>query len=86
MVVDAIVDYHGGLRDLEEAKYYPRRLDDFTATANSWKAIKLGARHGWTEQRGGGIEEPRISLNDAREMIRQLLEDTIKSLTDKRQA
>jgi len=42
--------------------------------------LKLAARHGWTEQKGGGVEEPRITLNDAKEVIHQLLEDTIKSL------
>jgi hypothetical protein len=80
MVVDAIVDHHGSKRELEKKDYYPPKLDDFVATANSFKAIKLGARHGWTEQKGGGVEEPRITLNEAKEVIRKLLEDTLNSL------
>ena len=80
MVVDAIEDHHGSKRELEKKDYYPPKLDDFKATANSFKALKLAARHGWTEQKGGGVEEPTITLNDAKEVIHQLLEDTIKSL------
>jgi hypothetical protein len=65
--------------------YCPPQLDDFTATANSFKAIKLAARHGWTKTKGGGVEKPRITLSNAKEVIRKLMDDTVKSLTDKSQ-
>jgi hypothetical protein len=77
MVVDAIEDHHGGERELEKMDYCPRELDDFTSTANSWKAIKLAARHGRTTQ---GVEKPRIALNDAKEVIRKLMEGWIEYL------
>lgn len=82
MVVDAIEDHHGGEKELQKMDYCPPQLADFTSTANSWKAIKFAARHRRTSQ---GVEKPRIELNDAREVIRKLMEDTIKSLTDKPQ-
>ena len=82
MVVDAIEDHHGGEKELQKMDYCPPQLADFTSTANSWKAIKFAARHGRSSQ---GVEKPRIELNDAREVIRKLMEDTIKSLTDKPQ-
>jgi hypothetical protein len=82
MVVDAIEDHHGGEKELQKMDYCPPQLADFTSTANSWKAIKFAARHGRSSQ---GVEKPRIELNDAREVIRKLMENTIKSLTDKPQ-
>jgi hypothetical protein len=77
MVVDAIEDHHGGEKELQKEDYCPPKLADFTSTANSFKAIKLSARHGGKSQ---GVEKPRIELNEAKEVIRKLMEDTIKSL------
>jgi hypothetical protein len=46
--INAVEDHHGGERALEKAHYYPPKLDDFTFTANSYKVVKLAARHGRT--------------------------------------
>jgi hypothetical protein len=77
MFVDAIEDHHGGERELKKMDYCPPELDHFTTTANSWKAIKLAARHGRTTQ---GVGEPRITLNEAKEVIRKLMEGWIEHL------
>jgi len=78
MVVDAIEDHHGGERELQKVDHCPPRLADFTSTANSFNAIKLAARHGGTSQ---GVEKAKIELNDAKEVIRKLIADWIKSLS-----
>jgi len=77
MVVDAIENHHGGEKALQKMAYCPPELAKFTATANSWKAIKLAARHGKTSE---GVEKPKIELNQAKEVIRKLIDDCIKSL------
>jgi hypothetical protein len=82
MVVDAVKQHHGRAKDFRNVDYYPAQLKDFAKTADSFNAIKLASRHGFATE----VDKPLIELEEAKEMIRKLIEDTIKSLTDKPQA
>ncbi len=71
MVWDAIAHGQGKPKAAEEAfSGHLRRIKDFTATANSYKAIGLAARHGPDK---AGVEKPRMELAEAQELIRDLL-------------
>jgi hypothetical protein len=72
MVLEAAEDAHGGERGLIKKHWVPRgQIKDFKATADSYKAIGLAARHGSTTK---GIDKPRLTLEDARAMVRTILE------------
>ncbi len=71
MVLDAIADHYGGVKKLLKQGLAPeRKIKDFKATADSFKATKLAARHGSTSR---GIASPKMTLSEARELIRKLL-------------
>jgi len=54
-------------------------IDNFKATADSYKALGLDARHGKTKS---GITKPLMTLAEAREMVRELFHCWIKELKD----
>jgi hypothetical protein len=58
----------------------PGQIKDFKATANSFPALGLEARHGTTTI---GIPEPKMTLKEAEEMFGKLFQDWIKELKDK---
>jgi hypothetical protein len=53
------------------------KIKEFKATANSYKAIRLQARHGSVTQ---GVPDPKQTLDEAREMIRTILEPWAEEL------
>jgi hypothetical protein len=78
MVLEAAEDAHAGERGLVAKKWVPDgQIKDFKATANSYKALRLAARHGSTKE---GIEVPRLTVSEARDMVRTILEKWTKTL------
>ncbi len=74
MVLDAAKE---GNKDLRSKGWVaPHLIKNFTATAGSFKAIGHQARHGDTK----GIDHPRQTLEEARAMIRMILERWAKEL------
>jgi hypothetical protein len=72
MVLDVVREAHGGLKGLMAKNWVPaKRIDDFNATANSYPAVGTEARHGLTKD---FIDTPRMTLDEAREMVRTILE------------
>jgi hypothetical protein len=77
-VLDVMREAHGDLRGLQAKNYVPPRdIEDFKATAESFPAIGLLARHGKTK---GVIQEPRMTLPEAQEMFRKLFQGWIADL------
>ena len=69
---------HGDLRNLEAMNYVPSKdIEDFKATAESFPAIGLIARHGKVK---GVIQVARMTLPEAQDMFRKLFEGWITEL------
>ena len=78
MVLEAAEDAHGGERGLVDKNYVPvGQIKRFKDTANSFKAIRLAARHGSTKT---GSDKPKIELDEARTMVRSILEQWAKTI------
>ena len=76
MVWEVARDHCGGEKGLIAKNWVPaKQIEDFRATANSYKALGNAARHGSTTT---GIDKPRLTLEDARGMIRTILEKWCK--------
>jgi hypothetical protein len=79
-VLDAMREAHGDLSGLKAKNFVPAKdIENFKATAGSFPAIGLKARHGKTK---GVIQKPRITLEEAQEMFRKLFQGWIKELKD----
>jgi hypothetical protein len=79
MVYEAIRDGHGGTAALEAETLIPAsKLDAFTGTANSYKALGNDARHGSIKS---GYSTAKMTLSEARGLIRKLLESWIAKLS-----
>jgi len=77
-VLEAIEDGNGGERGLIAKNLVAHgKIRDFKATANSFRALGLAARHGTT---ASGIPTPRMTLQEAEEMFRNLIEGWVKDL------
>lgn len=55
-------------------------INNFKATANSFRALGMEARHGTT---ASGISEPRMTLKQAQEMFRKLFQGWTQELKNK---
>ena len=65
-------DHCGGEKGLIAKNWVPaKQIEDFRATANSYRVIGLAARHGSTKT---GIDKPKLTLDEVREMVRTILE------------
>jgi len=72
MVVEAAEDGNGGETGLIKKLWVPdRQIKAFKATANSFKAIGLHARHGSVSL---GVPRPEQTFDEARTMVRTILE------------
>jgi hypothetical protein len=72
MVLEAAEDSNGGEKGLIARNWVPDgAIKNFKATANSFRALRLQARHGSVAQ---GIHAPTQTLDDARDLIRMILE------------
>lgn len=72
MVLEAAEDAHGGARKLIAKSFVPDgQIKRFKETANSYKALRLAARHGSIKQ---GVDQPKMTYLEAREMVRTVLE------------
>jgi hypothetical protein len=58
----------------------PGDIKDFKATACSFPALGLEARHGTTTT---GIPKPKMALAEAQEMFRKLFQGWIQELKDR---
>jgi hypothetical protein len=77
MVLDAIREGNGGLKGLKTKNWVPAsQIENFKATADSYKAIGAAARHG---KINSGIDKPRLTLQEARDMVRTILEKWAKA-------
>lgn len=73
MVLEAACDANGGESGLIAKNWVPRgQIKNFKKTANSYKAIGRAARHGSIRE---GIVPATITLSDAYQMIRKILEN-----------
>lgn len=72
LVYDAIKLGNGGKEDDLKAKNFApsSSIKDFTATANSYAAVGLDARHG---PQSAQVQVPKMTLEEARTLIRTLL-------------
>jgi hypothetical protein len=78
MVLEVAEEAHGGHHKFVEKGFVPKsQIGRFTATANSYKAIGLAARHGKTK---GFIDTANMTLIQAREMVRSILEKWAKEI------
>jgi hypothetical protein len=76
-VLDAIRDGNGGMDGLKAKNFVPASdIEKFKATANSYKALGLEARHGLDE----GVPAARMTLQEAQEMFRKLFQAWINEL------
>jgi hypothetical protein len=76
MVLEAAKDGHGGWQALINHGWVRNGLiEDFRATANSYRVLGREARHGSVSS---GIDKPRITLDEARDMVRTILEKWAK--------
>jgi hypothetical protein len=78
MIYEAFRDGDGNTALLKAAS---KQIDAFTGTTQSYKALGKDARHG--SPNAGGYPEPKITLVDAMELIRKLLEGWIERLSRK---
>ena len=78
MVLEAAEDANGGESGLIAKGWVPTgQIGDFKNTANSYKALRLAARHGSLKT---GTDNPKLTLEEAREMIRTILNQWSKSV------
>jgi hypothetical protein len=72
MVLEAAEDGNGGEKGLIAKQWVPvGQIKAFKATANSYKALRLAARHGSVKE---GVDRPRMALNEGRQMVRTILD------------
>jgi len=80
-VLDVMREAHGDLSGLKAKDFVPgKNIDNFKATAESFPAIGVKARHGKTK---GVIQKPRMTLEEAQEMFRKLFQGWIQELKDR---
>ena len=78
MVLEAIEDGTGGEKGLIKKQWCNSgAIKKFKKTSNSFKALGLDARHGAAEKVDSS---PELTLEEARELIRQLLSSWTKEL------
>jgi hypothetical protein len=78
MVLEAIEDGNGGEKGLIAKNFVPQgEIKKFKGTANSYRAIRLDARHGSTST---GSPAARTGLMEARALIRNLLDVLMNEL------
>ena len=78
VVLDVVEEGNGGERGLKSKQWVAgSSIDNFGATANSFKAIGHQARHGYLSK---GVDARRQTLEEARSMIRTILERWAKEL------
>lgn len=71
-MLEAAEDGNRGEKGLIRKKWVPDgQIRNFKATANSYSALGSQARHGTLKN---AIKQPKQALNNAREMIRTILE------------
>jgi hypothetical protein len=77
-VIEAVEDGNGGERGLIAKNLVPGKdIKNFKDTANSWRAIDLEARHATPNI---GSSKPKMTLAEAQEMFRKLLQGWIEEL------
>lgn len=77
MVLEAAEDAHGGENGVIARQWVPTgQIKDFKATANSYMALRLAARHGSLKT---GIPQAKITLTEARNMMRTILDKWAKT-------
>ncbi|HLJ49087.1 MAG TPA: hypothetical protein VKU01_23895 [Bryobacteraceae bacterium] len=81
LVLETAEDAHGGEKGLIGKNWVQDgQIKAFKNTANSFKALRLEARHGTIRT---GVDEAKLTLDAARDMIRTILERWCKeALTD----
>ena len=80
MVLEAAEDAHGGEAGLIAKRWVADgQIKDFKNTANSYKAIRLAARHGSLKT---GTETAKLTLTKARDMLRTILEKWLKAVVN----
>jgi hypothetical protein len=78
LVYEATKEGNGGKNGLIALSVAPwSKIDNFTATANSYRAIGVQARH---SSKSKGNSPAKMTLDEARTLIRQLLEAWIRKL------
>jgi hypothetical protein len=78
MVLEAAEDAHGGESGLTAKRFVPDgQIKAFKATANSYRALRLAARHGSLKQ---GVDQAKMTVQQAREMMRTILEGWAKAV------
>lgn len=77
MVLEAIEDGNGGESGLIAKSWGGQPVKNFKATANSYKALGAEARHGTTSK---GVDEPKLTLTEANELLQRVLRDWIEEL------
>jgi len=78
MVLDAAEYAHGGESGLIAKKWVPKaQIKAFKATACSYKALRLEARHGPLKW---GVDHALQTLDEARQMVRTILEKWSKEI------
>lgn len=76
MVWEAAKDHCGSEKKLTAKNWVPGgQIKHFRETANSYKALGSAARHGSTKD---GIDKPKLTLAEAREMVRTILQKWCK--------
>jgi len=84
MVLEAAEDGNGGEAGLINMKWVPDgAIKKFKATANSFKALRMHARHGSVKT---GISEPTQTIEEARAMIKMLVESWGKELSSSKKS
>jgi hypothetical protein len=77
LVYDAIQGHFGGENELKKQNFVTSgEIKKFKATAQSFDALGVEARHA----NHPGVPEAQIKLNEARQLIRKLLDSWIKQL------
>jgi hypothetical protein len=77
VVLEAAEDAHGGESGLIAKNWAPDgQIKAFKATANSYKALRLQARHGSLKT---GVDRPQQTLTEARDMVRTIIEKWCKA-------
>jgi hypothetical protein len=72
MVLEAAEDGNGGEHGLIAKNWVPGgQIKAFKGTANSYRALRLEARHGSTQK---GYEQAQLTLKEAAQMVRMILD------------
>jgi hypothetical protein len=80
MVLEAAEDGNGGEAALIEKRWVPDgKIKQLKRTANSYKAIRLQARHGSVTQ---GVPHAEQTLDEARNIIRAILDRWAQELEE----